>query len=107
MDRQFGGRRISETIELVSGSIRVSVVLSSVSTQILSELEAIAKGAEPEPDATIATDFPVAASRRAVLFEPQLTTHRLRKAFVRPPQGFAIPESGSSTLFERPSTRAI
>src|SRR5215471_8993812 len=44
MDRQLAGRRISETIELVSGSIRVSVVLSSVSTHILSGLEAIAKG---------------------------------------------------------------
>src|SRR4051812_40753144 len=38
MDRQLAGRRISETIALVSGSMRVIVVLSSVSTQILSGL---------------------------------------------------------------------
>ena len=52
-------------MELVSGSMRVSVVLSSVSTQTLSGLEAIAKGAEPEPAAIDATDFPVAVSSRA------------------------------------------
>src|SRR5262249_13881465 len=97
--------RTSETIELVSGSMRVSVVLSSVSNQMLSGLEAIAQGAVPAPVVIAATDFPVAVSRRATLPEPQLTTQRLRNELTRPPQGFAMPENGSSALLDRPSTR--
>src|SRR5215471_4902345 len=107
MDRQLAGSRISETTELVSGSIRVSVVLSSVSAQMLSGLETIPRGAVPEPASIAAIDFPVAVSKRATPLEPQVTTHRFRKAFARPPQGLAIPEKGSSVLFVRPSTRTI
>src|SRR5262249_11244581 len=106
-DRQLAGSRISETIEFVSGSMRVSVVLSSVSTHTLSGLETIAKAAEPEPVAIVPTDFPVAVSRRDTPFPSQFTIQRLRNALTSPPHGFAISENGSSTLFERLSTRAI
>src|SRR5215470_1110036 len=106
-DRQLAGSRISEAMELVSGSMRVSVVLSSVSTHTLSGLETIAEIAEPEPVAIAFTDFPVAVSRRDTPLVPQFTIQRLRNALTRPPHGFAISENGSNNLFERLSTRAI
>src|SRR5262249_10131490 len=95
IERQLAGRRISETMELVSGSIRLSVVLSSVSTQTLSGLEAIARGAEPDPAAIVTMDLPVAVSKRAMPEVPQLTTHRLRNAVTRPPHGLETPVNGS------------
>src|SRR6185369_5037869 len=100
-------RRTSETMELVSGSIRVRVVLSSVSIQTLSGLDATADMAVPEPVPILATGFAVAVSTRARDFAPQSTTHKLRNALAIPPQGLAIPENGSNTLLDFPSTRRI
>src|SRR5688572_236527 len=107
IERQLAARRTSETIALLSGSMRVRVVLSSVNIQTLSALDAIARGAAPVPVLMEVTGFPVPVSSLARECDPQFTTHRLRKALTAPPHGLEIPAKGSSTLLDRPSTRTI
>src|SRR5690348_16135550 len=92
------GKRNSPTTLSSTGSIRESVVRSSVSIQTLSADAARSPGTVPAPYFIVAETLAAFASTFSSALSPQEGTQRLPSAFTSPPQGLAMPAIGSSNL---------
>ena len=95
--------RNSPTTMFWSGSMRESVVLSSLRIQTLSELAAMLPLRSDAPEGIVAVTFRLRESSRRTLPFPQSGTQRLLNANAIPPHGFATSFTGSPALLARTS----
>src|SRR5215831_7789639 len=100
------GNLISATVLFSAGSIRESVVLSSVNTQMLSAELATPARTLSAPVFNVFETFPVLPSILASVPSPQFSTQTLPKPDCGLAQGLFNSETGSMSLLDFGSIRA-